>query len=224
MCTLTNYMSYIEIKQIKGRKYRYKRTSYRVNGKVKHTSKYIAPVEPVKKRKKGQGRKPSIYIRLLTNNELKTLRKAKKSGDSFTKDRASILLHSVEGKTVKEICKCTSHARNTVVFAIKDFNKRGVDALQRKKAKGAKPKFTKEQKAKILQIVNTDPKKLNLHFTTWSLPKLRAYLVKSNVVESICIESIRNILRSFNVRIKKSKRWQYSNDPEFDKKNFELMN
>jgi transposase len=178
----------------------------------------------VRKRKKGQGRKPSIYIRSLTEDELKTLRKAKKSGDSFTKDRASILLHSVESKTVKEICKCTSHARNTVVFAIKDFNEIGLDALQRKKVKGANPKFTKEQRAKILQIVNTNPKKLNLHFTTWSLPKLRKYLIKTNVVESICIESIRRILRSFNARIRKSKRWQYSNDPEFGKKNFELTN
>ena len=217
-------MSYVEIKKIKGRKYRYKRTSYRVNGKVKHTSKYIAPLEPVKKRKKGQGRKPSIYIRPLTKDELKKLRNAKKSGDSFTKDRASILSHSIEGKTVKEICKCTSHARNTVVFAIKDFNEIGLDALQRKKAKGANPKFTKEQRAKILQIVNTDPKKLNLHFTTWSLPKLREYLIRTNVVDSICIESIRKILRSSNLRIKKSKRWQYSNDPEFGKKNFELTN
>lgn len=214
-------MTYIEIKQIKGRLYKYKRTSYRVNGKTKHTSRYIAPVEPVRKRRKGQGRKPSIYIRLLTDEERKTLRRAERSGESFTRDRASILLHSAKGKAAGEICKCTSHARNTVVFAIKDFNERSLDALQRRKAKGAKPKFTKEQRARILQIVHTNPKNLGLHFTTWSLPKLREYLIDNNIVENICIESIRKILRSFNVRIRKSKRWQYSNDPEFDKKNFE---
>jgi len=38
-------MSYEEIKIIKGRKYRYLRTSYREGNKVKHKSKYLGPVE-----------------------------------------------------------------------------------------------------------------------------------------------------------------------------------
>lgn len=212
-------MSYIEIKKIKGRLYKYKRTSYRVNGKIKHTSKYIGPVEQIKKRKKGQGRKPSIFIHQLTREEVKVLEKAKKSSDSFTRQRANILLHSLKKNTVKMICSSTSHARNTVVNAIKEFNIRGVDALKRKKAKGIKPKFTKEERAKILKIANTNPRKLEMHFTTWSLPKLREFVIDNNIVESICIESIRRILHSSGVRLIKSKRRQYSNDPEFDKKN-----
>lgn len=45
-------MSYIEIKIIKGQKYRYERTSYRVGDVVKHTSKYLGPVDPKNKMKK----------------------------------------------------------------------------------------------------------------------------------------------------------------------------
>jgi len=212
-------VSYIEIKKIKGRLYKYKRTSYRVNGKIKHTSKYIGPIEKIKKRKKGQGRKPSIFIRQLTGEEEKFLEKAKKSSDSFTSQRANILLHSFKKNTVKMICSSTSHARNTVVNAIKEYNVRGIDALQRKKAKGVKPKFTKEERAKILKIANTNPRKLEMHFTSWSLTKLREFVIDKNIVNSICIESIRRILQSSGVRLIKSKRRQYSNDPEFDKKN-----
>jgi len=46
-------MSYIEIKTIKGNKYKYERTSYRVGDVVKHKSKYLGPVEPKNKMKKG---------------------------------------------------------------------------------------------------------------------------------------------------------------------------
>ena len=44
-------MSYIEIKTIKGRKYKYLRTSYRVGSRVTHTSKYMGPVKPKNKMK-----------------------------------------------------------------------------------------------------------------------------------------------------------------------------
>lgn len=48
-------MSYIEIKTIKGRKYRYERISYRVRDVVKHSSKYLGPVN--QKNKTGRGDK-----------------------------------------------------------------------------------------------------------------------------------------------------------------------
>ena len=44
-------MSYIEIKTIKGKKYKYERTSYRVGDVVKHTSKYLGPLEPKNKKR-----------------------------------------------------------------------------------------------------------------------------------------------------------------------------
>jgi hypothetical protein len=47
-------MAYIEIKTIKGRKYKYLRKSFRIGDKVIHkTIKYLGPVEPknnIKKR------------------------------------------------------------------------------------------------------------------------------------------------------------------------------
>jgi len=45
-------MSYIEIKNINGRKYKYLRTSHRAGNRVTHTSKYLCPVEPKNKTKK----------------------------------------------------------------------------------------------------------------------------------------------------------------------------
>jgi hypothetical protein len=45
-------MSYIEIKTIKGIKYKYERTSYRIGSIVKHRSTYLGPVKPKNKTKR----------------------------------------------------------------------------------------------------------------------------------------------------------------------------
>ena len=71
----------------------------------------------------------------------------------------------------------------------------------------------------MLMIASTEPQKLDLHFTSWSLPKLRRHFMEHKIVDSISIESIRQLLKSQGVKLIKSKRRQYSNDPDFDKKN-----
>ena len=45
-------MTYLEIKEIYGRKYIYERTSYRAEGTVRHTNKYIGPLVKVYKTSK----------------------------------------------------------------------------------------------------------------------------------------------------------------------------
>ena len=45
-------MPHIEIYTIKGRKYKYEVTNYRVEKKVKHRKKYLGPVDPKNKMKK----------------------------------------------------------------------------------------------------------------------------------------------------------------------------
>jgi hypothetical protein len=46
-------MSHTEIYKIKGRKYKYKVTNYRIGNKVKHKKEYIGPLKPINKTKRG---------------------------------------------------------------------------------------------------------------------------------------------------------------------------
>lgn len=213
-------MTYIEIKTIKGRKYKYLRKSVREGNKVRHiTIKCLGPVDPIYKTGRSRKTNASIYIRSLGHMELKILKKATKSNVAFTRDRAKILLLSSKGFFAGQIADKMGCEARKVRKAIKAFNKKGLNALQRGKAKGAKPKFTKEQRAKMLMIVSTEPSKLDLHFTAWSLPKLKRYFIENEIVDSISIESVRQLLKSEGIKLKKSKRRQYSNDPDFAKKN-----
>ncbi len=216
-------MAFTEIKTIKGKQYKYRRKSVRKGDKVVHVNvEYLGPVEPVYKT--GKSKKPrksnaSIYVRELTQEEHETLKKLTKSNDSFKRDRAKILLLSSENKPSKQIAEKTNCDVRKVRNAINSFNEKGMLALERGKAKGASLKFTDEQKAKMLKAASTEPIKLGLHFTTWSLSKLRDYYLKESIVQSVSLESVRRLLKAEGMKIRKSKRFQYSNDEEFDKKN-----
>ena len=215
-------MAFTEIKTIKGRQYKYRRKSVRKGDKVVHVNvEYLGPVEPVYKTEKSEKQRKSnasVFVRELTQEEYETLKKLTKSNDSFKRDWAKILLLSSEKKPSKQIAEKTNCDVRKVRNAINSFNEKGVAAFERGKAKGALLKFTNEQKAKMLKAASIDPNKLGLHFTTWSLSKLRDYYLKELIVQSISLESVRRLLISEGMKIKKSKRFQYSNDEEFEKK------
>ena len=213
-------MSHIEIHEIKGRKYKYEVTNYRTGKKVKHKWKYLGPVEPLNKRKNpNAGRKPEIFIKPINEKELKTLETATKSNDAFTRDRAKILILSSEKFSPKQIAEKVSCEKRKVRKTIKAFNVKSIAALQRGKAKGATPKFDELKKKIILMHFSKPPISFDYHFTTWTLPRFRKHLMDYNIVSSISIERLRQILDEAGVRLKRSKRWQYSPDKDFHKKN-----
>lgn len=211
-----------EIYKIKGRKYRYAVENYREGNKVKHKKTYVGALEPINKvkRRKGGGRKPKIFVRQLTKNEKENIEKATKSELAFARDRAKILILSSRGISAKEISRVASCEIRKVRVAINSFNNKGISALQRGKAKGAAPKFDELKKKIILMHFSKTPMSFGYHFTTWTLPRFRKHLIDYKVVESICIETVRQILDEVGARLKRSKRWQYSPDKEFHKKNF----
>lgn len=209
-----------EIYTIKGRKYKYQVENYREGSKIRHKKKYVGPVEPLnkKQRKKGSGRKPKLFVRELTNSESNALSKATKSNSAFTRDRAKIISLSSQKMSALDITKNFSCEIRKTRQAIKSFNRNGLAALQRGKAKGAVPKFTEAIKKIILLHFSKKPRDFGYHFTTWTLPRFRKHLIGYNVVESISIETVRQIIMKAGGKLKRSKRWQYSPDKDFDKK------
>src|SRR3990167_7038080 len=168
-----------EIYTIKGREYKYGVHNYRTGNKVKHKKKYIGPVEPVNKaqRKKGQGRKPEIFVRQLTKEEKDIIEKSTKSSIAFVRDRAKILLLSSKGTPAKDIAKMSSCEIKKIRVAIKSFNNKGISALQRGKAKGAVPKFDDIKKKIILMHFSKTPMSFGYHFTAWTLPRFAKHLI-----------------------------------------------
>jgi transposase len=209
-------------KIIHGREYRYLVRNERVGKAVRQkVVKYLGPTEPIYKRRRKKVRKSNawLFAREPTEQEGKELNKAVSSSSAFTRDRARIILFSIGRESCKEIAEKLGCDQRKVRAAIKAFNDKGLSCLERGKAKGKPSEFTKEERAKMLKVVATDPQKLGLPFTTWSLHKLKEYFIENGIVDYISHESVRRILIKEGLRIKRSRRFQYSNDPEFDKKN-----
>lgn len=221
MCTLTIFtMAYTEIKTIKGRKYRYERQSYRIGKKVKHKSKYLGPVEPLNNRRNpNAGRKPRLKVRQLREDEKDFVRQNLKNSKSFIKDRARIINLSIVGNTVKQICQKLGFHRPKVEKIIKQFNSNGLKIFERKKNPGKPRRITKEERALILQYLNTGPEKLRLHFNNWSHVKLSDYAKKQGI--KVSPSQVGRIINQDEIKYKKKKPWLYSNDPNFAKKNLE---
>lgn len=210
-------MSHIETHVIKGRKYRYDVTNYRVGKKVKHKWRYIGAVNPVNKRRNpNAGRKPKLKVRELTTEEKDFVKQNLKSSKSFVKDRARILHLSCSGKNVKEICKELGFHRPKIEKIIKQFNSKGLVIFERGKSPGKPRTITKEQRALILQWLNTHPEKLGLHFNNWSRNKLSDYAKKQGI--GVSPSQVGRIIKKDEVKYKKKIPHLYSNDPDFAKK------
>lgn len=165
-------MSYIEIRKIAGREYKYEVTNYREGQKVKHRRKYLGPVSPVKERKKSSGRKPSIFVRALSPEEKHELRQAKRSNNAFMRDRARIILLSYDKKNAKQVAERLQRDYLSVFTIIKKFNKNGLEILKRKTSEGRPRNMTEEQLGDLIETANKTPKDVDLPYVNWTIKML----------------------------------------------------
>jgi transposase len=215
------HLVFEKVSIVKGRKYKSLVRGYRnKEGKVRHkVIRYIGPVEPVNKRRNpNAGRKPKLKVRDLGKQETALIEKGLKNSKSFIKDRARILHLSNKGNTVKQICRQLSFHRPKVEKIIHQFNRHGIKIFQRVKSPGKPRRISQEDRAFILQCVNTEPEKLGLHYNNWSHKKLADYVKQKGI--KVSPSQVGRIIKQDEIKYKKKVSWLYSNDPHFAKKNF----
>jgi len=208
-------MTHIEIHKINGRKYKYEVTNYREGVKVKHKWKYLGAVEPVQKRKKNfnVGKKPTLKVRELSQEEKNFVAKSTKHSESFVKDRAKIIELSSQGNSIRQICEKLKFDKKKVGEIINGFNNFELKVFERKKNPGRTRRITKEQRAKIIEWLNTHPEKLNLHFNNWSRNKLSEFAKKNSI--QVSPSQIGRIIEQDETKYKTKRSKMYSNDKNF---------
>lgn len=210
-------MVFEKISIVKGRKYKSLVKGYRdSNGVVRHkVIKYLGPVDPVNTKRKNPnaGRKPALKVKVMGVEEIRYIAVAVKNSKSFVKDRAKIIQLSSEGNTVKQICQKLKFHRPKVEKIIKQFNKNGIKIFERKKGTGKKRRITENERAKVIESLNTSPKKLGLHFNNWSHKKLSNHLKNQGI--NISSAYVGRIIKKDEIRYKKKRSKMYSNDKNF---------
>ena len=210
-------MAFEKICIVKGRLYKSLVEGYRDSeGKVKHRFiRYLGPVNPTNKIRKNPnaGRKPALEVKEISQEERNFVVKSLKHSESFVKDRARIIGLSSEGNTVKEICQKLKFDKKKVGKIINQFNNFGLRIFERKKNTGRPRRITKEQRAKIIEWLNTHPEKLELHFNNWSRDKLSQFAKKNNL--RVSPSQIGRIIEQDEIKYKTKRSKMYSNDKNF---------
>jgi transposase len=103
--------------------------------------------------------------------------------------RAIVVLMSAQGQTVKDITMLIQVGEDYVRDVIHAFNERGFDALNPKWNGGRAKTINDEAREHICLIARTSPADWKITvFSTWSLSKLAAHLIKQKVTTAISRE------------------------------------
>jgi len=139
----------------------------------------------------------ALYIQNLDQYSLQQLETlAYQAEDDLPENRVRIVLLSAEGKSVPEISRAVNLHPINVRKWIHRFTKQGVEGLRSGKSPGRPRLFSLEQRQRIIGIAQSDPRSLGLHFSRWSLQRLRRYLIEQKLVSHISVETIRQIVQS----------------------------
>jgi len=160
-----------------------------------------------------------LYVRQLNLAEGRKLQSILRSGRNRIKmRRAQVVLASAQGSKVPDIARRFYYSPQHVRTIVKDFNANGFSALEPKYGGGRPKTFTDDQRSLIVETALCPPDLLGQPFRRWSLAKLRDFLVAERIVESIALETIRQILKANKVRLQRTKTWKECNDPKLRSK------
>jgi transposase len=99
--------------------------------------------------------------------------------------RAKIIPLRSEGYTVTEIRKQTNHHDNNIRQWIHRFNSHDIDSIVSRKHNHTAPKVTDDIEKEIVHIASTNPRKLGLKFSTWSLRVLVGYVMEKRGLDFV---------------------------------------
>lgn len=156
-----------------------------------------------------------LYARRLTKKERDFVYKL--IDDEKHGYRGLIIALSYQGYPVSMIWRKVKIHPGNVRKWIREFNKSGIAGIAPRK-RGKRKQLGKATEDEIVGIALTKPIDLGLYFSTWSLRKLRAYLVKKGVVKDISHTQLMRILKSRGLRFRRSKQRLISEDPEYEAK------
>ncbi len=162
-----------------------------------------------------------VVVRPLRPYEKKKLRRMKRQRANAVNCRhARIILLSRGRVPNREIAARVDCTPTWVRHIIHRFNENGVRAIVWYpwwQTRDTPRKFAADVREQIAEVASSPPKEL-IGMTQWSLPKLRDYLVEQKIVASISVEWLRQCLHRWKIRLRRTKTWKESNDPDFARK------
>jgi transposase len=160
-----------------------------------------------------------LYVTITDPQANYLLHTLRHTNDVFKFKRSQIILASAQQMRVQEISAVFCYSEDYVKTVIKEFNQIGLSSIKSaRKNNHRPPKFTREERDRIVEVALKRPQDLGLPFTQWSLNKLREQVLKQGIVENISIDTIHTILKQRKIGYKRTKTWKESHDPCYETK------
>jgi transposase len=159
-----------------------------------------------------------VMVRSLRPFEKKKLIRMKRQHcNAVNRLHARVVLLSRGCLGSRDIAEQVECSPQWVRIIIHRFNAGGIEGIAWYpywQVRDAPRKFTAELREQIGEVALSSPKVL-IGMTQWSLPKLRAYLIEQRIVANISIEWLRQFLHRCKIRLRRTKTWKESTDPQF---------
>jgi transposase/DNA-binding Lrp family transcriptional regulator len=164
--------------------------------------------------------KDTVRVRPLRPYEKIKIRRLKRQRRNTVNSRnARIIMLAVGQRPNRVVAEMAGCSVQWVRQIIHRFNDAGIDGITWYpwfQVRAARV-FTADLCEQIAEIALSPPIAL-IGMTQWSLPKLRQYLIEQKVVANISIRWLGEILRRYQVRLRRTKTWKESTDPLFVRK------
>ena len=159
-----------------------------------------------------------VVARRLRPHEGRKLKRMKRQlANTVNSRHARIILLSRGGIRNGDIAGRSGCTATWVRKVIHRFNAGGIQAITWYPyycCRAGPPKFLADIIEQVCQVALSPPKQL-IGMSVWSLAKLREYLVAQEIVPSISLEWLRQMLRRRKIRWRHTKTWKESADPQF---------
>lgn len=138
----------------------------------------------------------SLTVRKPTAAEIRQMNSCLQAAASRQQRRRAeaIVLYGA-GLSAEAIAQALAVHPHTIYNDLHLFQQEGVACVQAPPSVGAPVRISAEQREEIGRLAERAPCEVGLPYGRWSLSKLRAYLLKTRVVNRISREHLRQILK-----------------------------
>ena len=156
-----------------------------------------------------------LIVRTLNNQEEESLLKLSRSSKTIIHRKSRIIAMSAQGRTVKEIASESGMHSNSIRKVINSFNEFGIESVFPKPRTGRPRKFDQSCSDKIVELVRHTPTESGIESGVWTLNEAVEVIKDQQLVSSMCIESLRLVLRRAGLSWKRVKGWISPSDPRY---------
>ena len=154
-------------------------------------------------------------VHTLSTAELDALKTLfRQTSEADVRSRCQMILLSNEGRSPPQIAEQVRFSRRTVTRFIQRYEAEGIQGLMTKPRSGRPPKVTAAYKAQLLELVEQQPRALDLPYSNWTTANLAEYLGESTGIE-LSARQVENILKANDWRLRRPVRTvKHKQDPQ----------